>query len=385
MMKVYLDNAATTPLDEEVIEAMLPVMRDQFGNPSSIHAFGRKTKALVEGARKSVARLLNVSPAEIFFTSGGTEADNHAIVCCIRDMGIRHAITSEIEHHAVLHALEALEKQGLIKLSFVKLKRDGHIELNHLETLLKEHERSFVSLMQANNEIGNLLPMKDVGMLCEKYNAVFHSDTVQTMGHYVIDLQAVPVHFITGAAHKFHGPKGVGFLYVSNKVKISPFIYGGAQERNMRGGTENVYGIVGLAKAMEIAYRDLKVHQQYIQGLKTYMMEQLEASIPGLGYNGDAKGSSLYTVLNVLFPASESAEMMLFNLDIQGIAASAGSACTSGSNQGSHVLRSIGSDQTRPSVRFSFSKYNTKEELDYCVKKLTEMYALSDQARDLLA
>ncbi|MBL7891258.1 MAG: cysteine desulfurase [Bacteroidia bacterium] len=375
-MKVYLDNAATTPLDKEVLDAMIPVMKDQFGNPSSIHNFGRQTRALIENARKSIAKFLNVSPAEIFFTSGGTEADNQAISCTITDLGIKHAITSRIEHHAVLHTLEALEKQGKIKLSFVKLTDKGHIDLKDLEELLKTNERSFVSLMHANNEIGNLLPMKDVGELCEKYNAIFHSDTVQTMGHYAMDLQAVNVHFVTGAAHKFHGPKGVGFLYISNKVKISPFIHGGSQERNMRGGTENVYGIVGLVKAMEIANRDMKEHQQYIQGLKTYMIEQLEKNIPGLGFNGDAKGSSLYTVLNVLFPSNKNAEMMLFNLDIQGIAASGGSACTSGSNQGSHVLRNIGSDQTRPSVRFSFSKLNTKEEIDYCVSKLKEMYAL---------
>ncbi len=375
-MKIYLDNAATTPLDTEVLNAMLPVMKDHYGNPSSIHSFGRQTRAYIENARKSIAKLLNVSPAEIFFTSGGTEADNQAIHSSIRDLGIQHAITSKIEHHAVLHTLEALEKRGKVKLSFVKLKENGHVDLDHLEELLKEKERSLVSLMHANNEIGNLLPMKDVGQLCEKYNAIFHSDTVQTMGHYAMDLQAVPVHFVTCAAHKFHGPKGVGFLYVSNKVKISPFIYGGAQERNMRGGTENVYGIVGLAKAMEIAYRDLKLHQHYIQDLKTYMMGALEASIPGVAYNGDAKGSSLYTVLNVLLPFNENAEMMLFSLDIQGIAASGGSACTSGSNQGSHVLRTIGSDQSRPSVRFSFSKYNTKEELDYCVSKLKELYAV---------
>ena len=375
-MKVYLDNAATTPIDKEVLAAMLPVMQDQFGNPSSIHSFGRQTRGLIENARKSIAKFLNVSPGEIFFTSGGTEADNQAIICTIADEGIKSAITSKIEHHAVLHTLEALEKQGKVKLSFVKLTNNGHIDLNHLEELLKTNERSLVSLMHANNEIGNLLPMKDVGELCEKYNAIFHSDTVQTMAHYAMDLQAINVHFVTGAAHKFHGPKGIGFLYISNKVKISPFIHGGSQERNMRGGTENVYGIVGLVKAMEIAYRDLKEHQQHVKALKAYMIQELENNIPGVEFNGDAKGSSLYTVLNVLLPSSENAEMMLFSLDIQGIAASGGSACTSGSNQGSHVLRNIGSDPSRPSVRFSFSKYNTKEEIDYCVVKLREMYSV---------
>ncbi|MCC6691236.1 MAG: cysteine desulfurase [Bacteroidia bacterium] len=374
MLKIYLDNAATTPLDNEVLDAMLPVMKEKFGNPSSIHGFGRQTRALIENARKTIAKFLNVSPSELFFTSGGTEADNQAIACTINDLGINHAITSPIEHHAVLHTLEALEKQGKLKLDYVKLTPNGHIDLNNLEELLKNNERSLVSLMHANNEIGNLLPIKEVGLLCEKYNAIFHSDTVQTMGHYAIDLQAVNTHFVTGAAHKFHGPKGIGFLYISNKIKITPLIHGGAQERNMRGGTENIYGIVGMAKAMEIAYRDLKSHQAYIQNLKKYMIDQLEKNIPGIEFNGDAKGSSLYTVLNVLFPPNKNAEMMLFNLDIQGIAASGGSACTSGSNQGSHVLRCIGSDLTRPSVRFSFSKYNTKEEIDYCITKLKEMY-----------
>lgn len=376
MKKIYLDNAATTPIDKAVIEAMLPVMQEQFGNPSSIHGFGRQTRALIENARKSIAKLLNITPSELFFTSGGTEADNQAICCTILDLGIKHAITSKIEHHAVLHTLEELDKKGKIKLSFVNLTSNGHIDLNHLEELLKNNPKSFVSLMHANNEIGNLLPIKQVGELCEKYESIFHSDTVQTMGHYALDLQNIPVHFVTCAAHKFHGPKGVGFLYISNKVSISPFIHGGSQERNMRGGTENVYGIVGLAKAFEIANQDIEQHQEQIQGLKTYMIEQLEKNIPGVEFNGDAKGASLYTVLNVLLPANENAEMMLFNLDINGIAASGGSACTSGSNQGSHVLRAINSDMERPSVRFSFSKYNTKEEIDFTIAKLKEMYAV---------
>ncbi len=375
-MNVYLDNAATTPLDKEVLEAMLPVMQDHFGNPSSIHSMGRQARSLIENARKSIAKLLSVSPAEIFFTSGGTEADNQAIACTLKDLDIHRVLTSKIEHHAVLHTLEAMEHKGLIKLEYVNLDKKGHVDLHHLEELLKGRERTLVSLMHANNEIGNLLPMKETGALCKKYEAIFHSDTVQTMGHYALDLQAINVHFVTCAAHKFHGPKGVGFLYISNQVKISPFIHGGSQERNMRGGTENVYGIVGLAKAMEIAYRHLKEHQEYIQGLKTYMIQQLEDAIPGVEFNGDAKGSSLYTILNVLLPPSENAEMLLFSLDIQGIAASGGSACTSGSSQGSHVLRQLGIDQSRPSVRFSFSKYNTKEEIDFCVSKLKEMYSV---------
>lgn len=377
-MKIYFDNAATTALDKEVLDAMMPYMTDHFGNPSSIHSFGRQTRAAIEGARKTIAKLLNVSPAEIFFTSGGTEADNMAIRCSVNDIGIKHCITSKIEHHAVLHTLEALEHQGKIKLSFVNLDKKGKVDLAHLEELLKKNERSFVSLMHANNEIGTLLPIKEVGELCEKYNAVFHSDTVQTMAHYAMDLKAMKVHFVNGAAHKFHGPKGVGFIYVSSDVKIHPMIYGGSQERNMRGGTENLYGIVGLAKALEIAYRDMKEHQDHVMGLKAYMAEQLKKNIPGIEINGDLN-SSLYTVLNVQFPPTEVAEMMLFNLDIAGIAASGGSACTSGSNQGSHVLRAIGCDMERPSIRFSFSKYNKKEEVDYAVAKLREFFPVKEK------
>jgi cysteine desulfurase len=376
-MKVYLDNAATTPLDKEVLEEMLPYMTEHFGNPSSIHSFGRKTRAAIENARKSVARLLNVSPAEIFFTSGGTEADNMAIRCSIHDLGIKHAVTSAVEHHAVLHTLEKLAEEGLIKLSLVKLKADGHVDLENLEELLKTNERTFVSLMHANNEIGNLLPIKEVGDMCERYNAVFHSDTVQTMGHYTMDLQKLKVHFITCAAHKFHGPKGVGFLYVSSSIKINPLIYGGSQERNMRGGTENLYGIIGLAKALEIASRDIEKHQQHIEGLKKYMVEQLKKHVPAVEFNGSCLTDCLYTVLNVRFPHTDNAEMLLFNLDIAGIAASGGSACTSGSDIGSHVLRGIGADVTRPAVRFSFSKYNTKEEIDYTVNKLKELFAVT--------
>jgi cysteine desulfurase len=373
-MKVYLDNAATTPLDKEVIDAMLPVMQEHFGNPSSIHAWGRQTRAALEQARKTVARLMNCSPSEIFFTSGGTEADNMAIRCSIEGMGLKHAITSPIEHHAVLHTLEAMAERGTIKLSIVNLTKDGDVDVAHLEELLKHNDRSFVSLMHANNEIGNLLPLKKVAEICRKHNAVFHSDTVQTVGHYAIDLKDIPVHFVNCGAHKFHGPKGVGFIYVSSDIQIAPLIFGGAQERNMRGGTENVYGIVGLAKALEIAYRDIDEHQQYVQELKTYMIAQLEKHLPGVSFNGDAKGNSLYTVLNVCLPPTENAEMLVFNLDINGIAASAGSACSSGSNVGSHVLRAIGTDMNRPSVRFSFSKYNTKEEIDYTVSKLREMF-----------
>ncbi|MFN5181487.1 MAG: cysteine desulfurase family protein, partial [Bacteroidota bacterium] len=338
-MKVYLDNAATTPIDKQVLETMLPLMQEHFGNPSSIHGFGRKTRSVIENARKSVAKLLNVTPAEIFFTSGGTEADNMAIVQTIHDHEIKHAISTKIEHHAVSHTLEELEKDGKIKLSFVNIDSKGNVDYHHLEELLKNNEKSFVSLMHANNEIGTLLNLENTGEICKKYNAVFHSDTVQTMGHYSIDLRKINVHLITCAAHKFHGPKGVGFLYINHDLKISPMIHGGSQERNMRGGTENVYGIAGLAKAFEICHEKMEEHQQHIRGLKNYMMSQLKERIAGVEFNGETGDNSLYTVLNVLFPPTENAEMLLFNLDISGIAASGGSACSSGSNVGSHVLR----------------------------------------------
>jgi len=376
-MKIYFDNAATTALDKEVLDAMLPFMTEHYGNPSSIHSFGRKTRAAIEGSRKIIAKSLNVSPSEILFTSGGTEADNMAIRCCIHDLGINHAITSKIEHHAVLHTLEALEYEGLIKLSFVKTSADGHIDLHHLDQLLSENERTFVSLMHANNEIGNLISLEIVGEICSKYNAIFHSDTVQTIGHYAMDLQKINVHFITCAAHKFHGPKGVGFLYINSKIKITPLIYGGSQERNMRGGTENLFGIIGLGKAIEIAMRDLTEHQNHITAVKDYMVEQLKASIPGVEFNGSCQNDCLYTVLNVLLPHTDKAEMLLFDLDIKGIAASGGSACTSGSDVGSHVLRGIGVDVTRPSVRFSFCKYNTKAEVDVAVNALKEIFGIS--------
>ncbi len=373
MKKIYLDNAATTKLDDQVFDAMVPYLKDEFGNPSSIHSFGRKTRAAIETARKSVAKLLNVTPAEIFFTSGGTEADNMAIVQTIASHKITHAISSRIEHHAVEHTLQVLEKEGKIKLSWVNIDGKGNVDLSHLETLLQNNERSFVSLMHANNEIGTLLPIEKVGDLCKKYNAIFHSDTVQTMGHYAMDLKAMNVHLVTCAAHKFHGPKGVGFLYINHELKINPFIHGGAQERNMRGGTENVSGIIGLAKALELCNAEMSAHQQQIQELKTYMRNQVQQQLPGTTFNGEDDDNSLYTVLNCCFPKSDKGEMLLFNLDIHGIAASGGSACSSGSNQGSHVLRGIAADMERPSVRFSFSKYNTKEEIDFVIGKLKEL------------
>jgi cysteine desulfurase len=375
-MQVYLDNAATTPIDPEVLDTMVAMMKNNFGNPSSIHHFGRASRAIVESSRKEVATILNVSPSEIFFTSGGTEANNMAIQCSIHDLGIRQAITSRVEHHAVLHTLQAMEKRGFVRVHYVNIDECGRVDLTHLEELLKSNPGAFVSLMHANNELGTLLPIDKAGDLCAANNAIFHSDTVQTMGHYKIDLRATPVHFVSCAAHKFHGPKGVGFIYINNQIKINPFIYGGSQERNMRGGTENIYGIAGLAKAFEIANRNIPHDLEHISSLKNHMKERLMSEIPGIRFNGDPDGQNLYTVLNVSFPPTELAEMFLFSLDIAGIAASGGSACSSGSNVGSHVLSAIGSDPARPSVRFSFSKYTTKSEIDFCIEKLKEMFSV---------
>ncbi len=375
MERIYLDNAATTPLDKEVMAEMVHVMNHYYGNPSSIHAQGREVRTLIERARKTVAGLLNATPAEIFFTSGGTEGDNTAIRCGIAAYNIKHAITSKIEHHAVEHTLDMLLAQGIIdKLSFVNVDEKGNVDYDHLEELLRNNERSFVSLMHANNELGTLTDIERVGTLCETYNAVYHCDTVQTMGHYAYDVRKLKAQFIVCAAHKLHGPKGVGFLFVNHNVKISPMIFGGAQERNMRGGTENVYGIVGLAKALEMAHADMDSHRSHIQELKNYLKDRLSREIPDVYFNGETgEDNSLYTILSVSFPAMDMADMLLFNLDINGISASGGSACSSGSNIGSHVLTGVGADPNRPSVRFSFSKYNTKAELDFVVEKVKEI------------
>lgn len=374
-MKVYLDNAATTPLDPAVFEEMKPYLTGTFGNPSSIHSHGRKAKAAVEVARKQVAELLNTSPSEIFFTSGGTEADNMAITCSVKSHDIQHIITSRLEHHAVLHTVEVLERSGT-KVSYVDFDARGEIDLDHLEQLLKQHTRSLVTLMHGNNEIGNLLDMGRVGELCSEYGAVFHSDTVQTIGHYDHDLSQSKVHCVAGSAHKFHGPKGVGFLYLDAGHKIDPFIYGGAQERNMRGGTENVHGIIGLAKALEIACANMEDHARHIRALKVSMIAQLQEAIPGILFNGVSNeiDRSLYTVLNASLPPSENSDMMLFNLDIKGISASGGSACSSGTDVGSHVLKALQADPDRGAVRFSFSKYTTEEEIQYAVAQLAALY-----------
>jgi cysteine desulfurase len=378
-MKVYLDNAATTAMDDRVIEAMIPFMRNHYGNPSSVHSFGREVRTAIERSRKKVAELLNATPAEIFFTSGGTEADNTAIVCGIESHGITHAITSPLEHHAVLHTLEVCEKKGHIKLSFLDVNEKGELDFNQLEDLLKANPKSLVSLMHANNEIGNLNDLSRIGSLAKEYGAFFHSDTVQTMGHYVHDLKSLPVDSIVAGGHKFHGPKGSGFLYVKKDKKIHPLIHGGAQERNMRGGTENVIGIIGISKALEIAYEDMAEHQAHVESIKKHFIKSLTQEIPGVGFNGLSGDldKSLYTVLSVSLPPSEAnSGMLLFNLDLEGVSASGGSACSSGATVGSHVLRAINHTPERDAVRFSFSRFNSIEEVDYTVGKLKELYAV---------
>jgi cysteine desulfurase len=374
MERIYLDNAATTALDPQVLEAMMPYLTTHFGNPSSIYSYGRESRMAIENARKSVAKTLNAHPAEIFFTSGGTESSNTAITAAVRDLGCKHIISSVIEHHATTHTVEHLHHTGQAALSYVKLLPDGHIDTEDLERLLAESgDKCLVTLMHANNEIGNMLDIKAVGELCKKYNAIFHSDTVQTVGHFPFDLRNTPVHFITGAGHKFHGPKGIGILYINENVKIKPFVYGGAQERNMRAGTENLYGIVGFAKALQVATDNYEKDSAYIKGLKLYMMEQLKKNVQDVSFNGDPSGRSLYAVLSANFPKTEKSEMILFNLDINNICASGGSACTSGADQGSHVIRAINHNPNQVTVRFSFSKHNTKEEIDLVVEKLKEL------------
>lgn len=371
--RIYLDNAATTSLDPEVLEAMMPYLTTHFGNPSSIYSYGRESRMAIENARKKVAKILNAHPAEIFFTSGGTESSNTAITESVRDLGCRHIITSPIEHHATLHTVEHLFQTGEAALSYVKLLPDGHIDLEDLEKLLAaSKEKCLVTLMHANNEIGNITNIDAVGNLCKKYKAIFHCDTVQTIGHFPFDLRNTPVDFITGAGHKFHGPKGVGILYVNEHIKIKPFVLGGSQERNMRAGTENLYGIVGFAKALEIATANHEAESAYIKSLKLYMMEQLQQHIKDVSFNGDVL-NSLYAVLSVNFPKTEKSEMILFNLDINHICASGGSACTSGADAGSHVIRAINNNTNQVTVRFSFNKNNTAKEIDIVISKLKEL------------
>ncbi len=372
MHRVYFDNAATTLISEEVIQAMLPVLREQYGNPSSIHAEGRQVRALIESARKIVARCIGASIADVFFTSGGTESNNMAIKCAVRDLGVRRIISSPTEHHCGLHTIETVARESGVEVVWLPVDSRGRVDLEALEQALAagQDTKTLVSLMHANNEIGTMLDVDQVAALCKQFGALFHTDSVQTIGHFSWDVNRTPVSFLSGAAHKFHGPKGVGFIYINPDNSIHPFIDGGGQERNMRGGTENVYGIVGLAKALELATADMETRAAHIRELRRYMMDRLQESFEDIRFNGDYDGHSLYTVLSVSFPPSPKNEMLLLSLDISGVSASGGSACSSGAEKGSHVLEAIGADPQRKSIRFSFSHYNTREEVDFVVEKL---------------
>jgi cysteine desulfurase len=371
--RIYFDNAATTPIEPLVLQEMMPFLSTNFGNPSSIYSYGRENRLAIEKARKSVASILKAQPAEIFFTSGGTESSNTAIFNAVRALGCKRIITSPIEHHATLHTVEFLSKNGEASLEFVDLLPNGHIDMKDLEKKLAASSiKTLVTLMHANNEIGNLTDINAVGELCKKYQAIFHADTVQTVGHFPIDLSTTHVDFITGAGHKFHGPKGIGILYISQRNKINPFIHGGGQERNMRAGTENIYGIIGFSKALELANQHHDDDKTYILSLKKYMKQRLHETIPGVVFNGDPDGESLYTVLSVGFPHTEKSEMLLFNLDINHICVSGGSACSSGANQGSHVINAL-TKEKQSTVRFSFSKFNTKEEIDKVINSLQSL------------
>lgn len=373
--KVYLDNAASTFLDAEVFESMRPYFLEFNGNPSSTHAFGRTLRTGVEQARRTIAQILGANPGEIYFTSGGTEADNTAIMGAVAGLGIKHIVSTKLEHHAVTHAIEALEIAGKCSVTWLPVSEKGHIDLRDLQIALEKHPQSLVTLMHANNEIGTLYDIAKIGEICKSYKALFHSDTVQTMGNYSFELSQLPVDMLSASAHKFYGPKGTGFLYVKKGVKIGSLLQGGGQERNLRAGTENVPAIVGMAHALEKCQHTLTEKTAHLQGLKRYFIEALQKSIPGVTFNGDIDPDrSLPTVVNACFPGDEDS-LLTFSLDIAGIAASGGSACTSGASTGSHVLRALerNARDISNSVRFSFGKQNTYEELDYVVEKLKEI------------
>ncbi|MES2807323.1 MAG: cysteine desulfurase family protein [Bacteroidota bacterium] len=373
-MRIYLDNAATTQLDNEVFKTITPYLLEFYGNPSSHHEHGREVKKAIETARATIADLLHASPNEIIFTCGGTEADNTAIVSSVRSHKVQHVITTPFEHHAVLHTLDALKNNGEIKLSFIDTDSRGNLDIYQLDDLLRDNGQSLVSVMHANNEIGNLNNIELIGEVCKSRGALFHSDTVQTMGHYRHDLSKLNTHFIAASAHKFHGPKGVGFIYCRNGIQLSQLLHGGAQERKLRAGTENIHGIIGLAKALEIAYRDIDEHQAFIQKLKNRMIAKLRENISDVQFNGNSAiaDKSLYTVLSASLPVNHASDDLLKYLDQNNISVSGGSACSTGS--ASHVLKAIGADLSRHNIRFSFSKFNTASEIDYTVDKLAALY-----------
>ena len=377
MNSIYLDNAATTALRLEVINKMTEVLHQSYGNASSTHSFGRQAKALIEQSRKQIASYFKVSASEIIFTSGGTEANNLVLRSVVRDLGITEIITSKIEHHAVLNSSLQLAKEYGIKVSFVKLKKHGVIDYKDLEGLLKQSSKAIVSLMHINNEIGNILDINKVADLCKANKALFHTDAVQAVGHYNINLEETSIGFLAASAHKFHGPKGVGFCFIRKSHPLKPIIFGGEQERGFRAGTEAVHNIVAMAEALKLAYDNLITESAYISELKMYFIDKLKKNILGIHFNGEVEKTknNTYTLVNVCLPLpAEKSGLLQFQLDLKGIACSKGSACQSGGNIQSHVLTEILNDNylKRPSIRFSFSIYNTKEELDYVVGVLKE-------------
>ena len=380
MKRIYFDHAATTPISDEVIDLMTQMMRDHYGNPSSIHKEGREARTVIEQARKTIANCIGASIGEIFFTSGGTESNNMVLKCAVRDLGVKRFITSPIEHHCILYALDALKKEHDIKVDFVDVDSKGRVSLEHLNTLLSEgNEKTLVTLMHCNNEIGTLLDLEKTAGICEKHDALFHSDTVQTLGYFPINVDKTRINFLAGAAHKFHGPKGVGFIYINGDNIVKPLINGGSQERNMRAGTENIYGIAGMAKALELAYEHLDHNRKHISEVRNHLKNSLLENFEDIQFNGDYDGAFHFKSLSVSFPPSEKSDLLLLNLDILGICASGGSACSSGAEKGSHVMDGIKATPGRKSIRFSFSKYNTKEEVDYVIDKLKTIIPLKKE------
>lgn len=375
MKRIYLDHAATSPMIPEVTRVIAEAMELYIGNPSSIHSEGRTARAKIEESRKKIARLLNASIGEIFFTSGGTEANNTAIKCAVRDLNVQRIISTSIEHHAVLHSIEAMRRDFGVEVCFLPLDAQGRINLNDLQRLLQDTTRpTLVSIMHGNNEIGNLSPISEIGKLCEAYGAFFHTDAVQTIGHFAVDLQTTKAHFLAASAHKFNGPKGTGILFVRHGLRINPLIDGGGQERNIRAGTESTHQIMGMATALEIAYANLDQRQAHHLELKEYFKSRVLAIHDQIYINGDQE-NTLNHLLSVSFPAGPKSDMLLLQLDMAGVSASGGSACTSGAEQESHVLEAIGHPSDRKTIRFSFSHFNTREELDYVLTLLAGWFA----------
>ena len=379
MSTIYLDNAATTKVREEVVSKIVSIIKNEYGNPSSTHSYGRSSKSLIESSRKEIADILNVKSSEIIFTSGGTEGDNMIIRNCVNNLGVSHVITTKIEHHAVTHTIDDLVKSNNIKVSYVKVSESGDVDLNDLEKILKRsNEKSLVTLMHINNEIGNITDIQLVSEICQKYNSLFHSDTVQSVGHYDLDFENIKVDFFVASAHKFHGPKGVGFAFVRKNTNLGSYITGGMQEKGLRAGTESVHNIVGMSEALKISTKNLKSEKEYISELKTYFISEIKRKVKNVKFNGFCEdlNKSTYTLVNILLPIKrEVGGLFMFKLDLKGIACSKGSACQSGSDAGSHVLSEIldEQDNKKVSLRFSFSIYNTKEELDFVIDQINDL------------